>query len=75
MVQFGAKFYFHSTIADFRKEEIAYPKVTEIILGKKERNPNVFRRYQVDNQNIIRACIASDLEFWKLAHFVKDAGD
>lgn len=74
-MQHGAKFYFHSTIAAHRKEEIAFPKVTETIVGKKERNPNVFKHWTHDNAAVLKACINCDFSNWKLAHFVKDTGD
>ena len=43
VIQHGARFYFHETISGHRKEEIAFPKLADVIIGKKERNPNFFK--------------------------------
>ena len=75
VIQHGAKFYFHSTTLSHRQEEIAFPKVAETIVGKKERNPNVFKHWAQDNSAVLKACMNCDFQNWKLTHFVKDTGD
>jgi hypothetical protein len=45
VVGHGNKFYFHQTIADFRRQEIVLQKLTKTHKVLRERNPNVFQNW------------------------------
>jgi hypothetical protein len=64
--------YFHTTLCDFRREEITFAKLSIDVRQKKERNPNVFSKWVEDDQKIIDACCTKDFEFWKVPNFAKD---
>lgn len=53
MVQQGNKYYFHSTIADFRREEILFTNLKTSVSSKIERNPNVFKNWKIDNAEVV----------------------
>jgi hypothetical protein len=72
IVKYGHDYSFHQTIADFRREEIRIPQMSNNEKGRIERNPNVFKLWAHDTENVIEACFASDMEYWKLSKFVKD---
>jgi hypothetical protein len=75
MVRHGNTFYFHQTIADFRREEIVFPKLILSTKRKIERNPNVFKNWQADTPEILENCARYDFEYWKVPNFIKDPGD
>lgn len=75
MIQHGNKFYFHQTIADFRRQEIAFQKLMKTSKILKERNPNVFASWTPETPELIEECANKDFEYWKVPNFVKDPGD
>ena len=55
----------HTTIADFRREELLPGKIDAKELGKIERNPNVFKNYVCDTAGLVDSCFKFDMEAWK----------
>jgi len=55
----------HTTIADFRREELLPGKIDAKELGKIERNPNVFKNYVCDTVGLVDSCFKFDMEAWK----------
>ncbi len=49
-----------------------FPKLDEQEVGRKPRNPNVFKLWQIDTPDVLDQCFRSDFDGWKLAKFVKD---
>ncbi len=61
MVQHGNKFYFHSTIADFRREEILFKKLKTTVNSRVERHPNVFKHWKTDTAEMVEQCVKYDM--------------
>lgn len=61
MVQHGSKFYFHQTIADFRREEIIFKRLKTTKNSRKERHPNVFKNWRIDNVEMVEQCVKHDI--------------
>lgn len=53
-------------------EEIVCQKLSLTEAIKIERNPNVFKNWQLDTDPIIDSCVQGDFEHWKVDKFVKD---
>ena len=74
-IQYGRKFFFYNSIVNFRREELNFPKIDGKEIGRKDRNPNVFKLWIPDDPQILSDCICCDVEGWKLSKFVKDKAD
>ena len=46
-----------------------FPKLDEQEVGRKPRNPNVFKLWQIDTPDVLDQCFRSDFDGWKLAKF------
>ena len=75
MVQYGQSFYFHQTIADFRKEEISIKKIVDQNKTRILRNPDVFKHWQKYTDKLLDNCAECDFRYWKIPTFIKDKGD
>lgn len=75
LINFKNQFFFHRTIADFRREDIAIPKRDFEDSSLVLRNPNVFKMWSQDTEKQLDMCYSADVEYWKLAKFVKDQGE
>lgn len=52
-----------------------FPKVAVKDLNKIKRNPNVFKNWIIDSDEVIEECTKCDFECWKVSSFVKDAAN
>lgn len=54
---------------------MVFPSLQKYEKGKIERNPDVFRAWQVDTPELLSTCCKYDFDYWKVPNFVKDSDD
>ena len=77
VVQHGKEFYLHNVINDYRREPILYqPSDTHCRQDKRKlRIPAVFANWQFDTRDLLNKHADSDVECWKLRHFIEDKAE
>jgi hypothetical protein len=72
LIQYGKTFHWDSMISNCRREPIKTPPAVISVANKTLRNPNVFKDWQKDTNELADKCFETDIEGWKVNKFVKD---
>lgn len=54
------RLYFHTCLADFRRERMVFRNQQEVEKKRVERNPNVFTQWASDTERVVEKCCQKD---------------